>query len=144
MPWSIKINSSVLIALYNRIEVMVGAWLYAYACACTYNIGAPKIIWYSGIIYLPLFYNNKRQFNMKTNFRPIYEIAREIRSDWKNVYYGAVPYLDAMRSITNITDAYYADSAKSVVLYFLANANTWKGEVARRIKKELNDMCKYR
>jgi len=81
---------------------------------------------------------------MKTNFRPIYEIAREIRSDWKNVYYGAVPYLDAMRSITNITDAYYADSAKSVVLYFLANANTWKGEVARRIKKELNDMCKYR
>ena len=74
--------------------------------------------------------------------RPIYEIAREIRADWKNVNYAAKPYLDAMRDLTNITDTYGYDSAKSVVLYFLSNASSWRGENARRIKTELNAMCK--
>lgn len=74
--------------------------------------------------------------------RPIYEIAREIRQDWKKPYFGAVPYLDAMGSIDKITENYFADTAKYVVLYFLANAQTWRGETARRIKKELNDMAK--
>ncbi len=74
--------------------------------------------------------------------RPIYEIAREIRRDWKNIYYGAVPYVDAMQELDTINDKYYADSAKSVVLYFLANAATWRGEVAKRIKAELKSMMK--
>lgn len=30
--------------------------------------------------------------------RPISTIADEIRRDWKNVYFGAVPYLNAMAS----------------------------------------------
>ena len=72
--------------------------------------------------------------------RPIHEIAREIKVDWKNVYFGAVPYLDAMASLNKITDDYYQDSGKSVVLYFLANAQTWRGPVARRVKKELKAM----
>lgn len=29
----------------------------------------------------------------------IAEIAQVIRRDWKQVYFGAVPYLDAMRSM---------------------------------------------
>ena len=74
--------------------------------------------------------------------RPLYEIAAEIRKDWKKVYFGAVPYLDAMGSLSSINDNYYLDSGVSVVLYFLANANSWRGEVARRVKKELNAMCK--
>jgi len=74
--------------------------------------------------------------------RPIYEIAREIAQDWKRVYFGAVPYLQAMRELTSISDMYGADDARSVVLYFLSNATTWRGDVARRIKKELNDMLK--
>lgn len=69
--------------------------------------------------------------------RPIHVIAREIRSDWKRVYFGAVPYLDAMGSLESIDDPYGADSGRSIVLYFLANANHWRGEVARRVKKEL-------
>jgi len=76
--------------------------------------------------------------------RPIYEIAREIAHDWKRVYFGAVPYLQAMRELTSISDMYGADDARSVVLYFLSNATTWRGDVARRIKKELNDMLKGR
>lgn len=69
--------------------------------------------------------------------RPIYEIAQEIKSDWNPVNYAAAPYLDAMMSLSSINDSYYADDAKSVVLYFLSNARSWKGDVARRIKAEL-------
>jgi hypothetical protein len=74
--------------------------------------------------------------------RPIYEIALEITRDWKKPYFGAVPYLDAMRSLTAVTDSYYSDSAKSVVLYFLSNANTWRGETAKRVKAELKALVK--
>lgn len=75
--------------------------------------------------------------------RPIFVIASEIRSDWKKPNYAAVPYLQAMATLGSIRENYYDDSAKSVVLYFLANAGTWRGEVARRIKKELKDMTGY-
>jgi hypothetical protein len=74
--------------------------------------------------------------------RPISEIAAEIRKCWPNVNYAAKPYLDAMHSLTNITDDYGYDSGKSVVLYFLANAQTWKGPDARRIKTELKTLAK--
>lgn len=75
-----------------------------------------------------------------TQTRPIYEIADEIRKDWAKVYFGAVPYLDAMSNLHLITDAYYLDTADSIVRYFLANAGTWRGETARRIKAELKEM----
>lgn len=74
--------------------------------------------------------------------RPLYEIAREIKSNWKQVNYAARPYLDAMASLNSINDHYYCDSGRTVVLYFLSNANTWKGETARRIKTELKTMVK--
>ena len=74
--------------------------------------------------------------------RAIKDIAKEIRSDWKKPYFGAVPYLEAMETLNSIEDDYYLDSAKSIVLYFLANANTWRGETARRVKAELKSMCK--
>lgn len=72
--------------------------------------------------------------------RQINEIANEIKSDWKKVYFGAVPYLEAMQSINSIDENYGLDNAKSIVTYFLSNATTWRGENARRIKKELKDM----
>jgi hypothetical protein len=74
--------------------------------------------------------------------RPLYEIAREIENDWKRPYFGAVPYLEAMGYLNSIEDNFIDDSAESVVLYFLANANTWRGEAARRIKAELKAMTK--
>ena len=77
-----------------------------------------------------------------TAVRPLYEIAREIRRTWKNVYFGAVPYLDAMSSLDKVTDRYIMDSGKSIVNYFLANAGTWRGDDARRIKPELKAMVK--
>lgn len=74
--------------------------------------------------------------------RSLSEIANEIDSDWKKVSVYARPYLDAMRSLTNIDDAYGADNARSVVLYFLVNASTWRGPIAREIKSELKSLVK--
>jgi len=79
---------------------------------------------------------------MATATRSLSEIAREIRNDWKPVYFGAVPYLQAMQTLDSIDDDYGMDSAKSIVLYFLSNASTWRGETAKRIKAELKAMCK--
>lgn len=77
-----------------------------------------------------------------TTHRPLYEIANEIRRDWQKVYFGAVPYLQAMACLDKMTDKYGFDDAKSIVLYFLSNASTWRGETAKRIKAELKSMCK--
>ena len=74
--------------------------------------------------------------------RPIYEIANEIYADWKKPYFGAVPYLEAMTTLTDIKDNYFYDTGKSVVLYFLANASSWRGETAKRVKAELKAMAK--
>lgn len=77
-----------------------------------------------------------------TASRKLYEIAGEISRDWKKVYFGAVPYLEAMFSLSSVNDMYGADTGKYIVMYFLANAQTWRGEVAKRVKKELNAMVK--
>lgn len=69
--------------------------------------------------------------------RPLHVIAQEIRDDWGAPYFGAVPYLRAMACLNTMRDQYGADSAVSIVAYFLSNANTWRGPVARRVKAEL-------
>lgn len=74
--------------------------------------------------------------------RPISLIAREIRADWKKPYFGAGPYLDAMRYLDSIHDKYGYDSAGSIIRYFLSNAATWRGPAARRIKDELKAILK--
>ena len=76
----------------------------------------------------------------KVQNRPLYEIARDIRKDWKIPYFGAKPYLDAMATLDSINDNYGWDSADDIVRYFLANASTWRGETAKKIKKELKAM----
>lgn len=85
------------------------------------------------------YYNGQTKTNVS---RPLYTIANEIRKDWKQVYFGAKPYLDAMSSLDSINDPYGMDSGKSIVLYFLCNASTWRGEVAKRVKLELKAMSK--
>jgi hypothetical protein len=72
--------------------------------------------------------------------RQLSVIAREVRSDWSKVNYAAEPYLDAMGTLSSIDDRYYADSGQSIVRYFLANAGSWRGDVARRVKAELKGM----
>lgn len=77
--------------------------------------------------------------------RNLSEIAKDIRSNWKNVYFGAEPYLQAMEQIHSPEpDALYLyessfDDAETIVMYFLANAQYWRGETAKTIKKELKN-----
>jgi len=72
--------------------------------------------------------------------RTLREIAWEITNDWKVVHYAAKPYLSVMYSLENIDDMYWNDHGKHIVRYFLSNAGNWRGETARRIKKELKEM----
>jgi hypothetical protein len=74
--------------------------------------------------------------------RPLYTIAREIRADWKKVSPYAAPYLQAMSCLNSVDDNYILDSGRSIVSYFLANAGSWRGETAKRIKAELKAMVK--
>ena len=75
-----------------------------------------------------------------SNSRSLNVIASEIRNDWKSVNYGAKPYLDAMGCLENVSDNFGMDTGKSIVLYFLSNASTWRGETAKRVKAELKKM----
>jgi hypothetical protein len=69
--------------------------------------------------------------------RSLCTIAREIHEDWKSISPYAKPYLDAMATLSNVNNMYGYDSGSSIVLYFLANAQGWRGERARTIKAEL-------
>jgi hypothetical protein len=75
------------------------------------------------------------------NTRPLYIIAQDIQRTWTKPYFGAIPYIRAMQQLDSITDNYGYDSAKSIVLYFLANASTFRGDEAKRIKAELKAMA---
>lgn len=75
--------------------------------------------------------------------RPLKVIAEEIVSDWGGkIYFGANPYLEAMLTLNSIRDVYGCEPAESVVVYFLANAESWRGDTARRVKAELKKMLK--
>lgn len=70
----------------------------------------------------------------------IAQLARLVQRDWRNVNFGARPYLDAMFSLDVMAPRdghYYQDTGESVVAYFISNATTWRGENAKVIKKEL-------
>lgn len=67
-------------------------------------------------------------------------IAKIVKQDWQNAYFGAVPYLKAMSQLEDINQMYYEDSAASVVRYFLSNAKSWRGETARAVKAKLNQL----
>jgi len=72
--------------------------------------------------------------------RAISDIAREIKKDWKKVNYAAVPYLDAMLQLSSVNESYGADSAKSIIRYFLSNASTYRGDTAKKLKAELKSL----
>lgn len=73
--------------------------------------------------------------------RPISTIAKEIRAEWGvKVNFAAVPYLTAMCNLNTITDWYGADSARTIISYFLSNASTFRGNKAKTLKAELKQM----
>jgi len=73
--------------------------------------------------------------------RPIRSIARDICAEWgsqgKGVNFAAKPYLGAMLTLSTLNDRYGADSARSVIDYFLCDARPFRGDRARGLKAEL-------
>ena len=76
------------------------------------------------------------------NKRTFQQIARDIKSVWLNVYFGAIPYLEAMLTLdtSDSNDMYLYDTAGDIVRYFLANAQTFRGADANKLKAELKSM----
>lgn len=72
--------------------------------------------------------------------RKINEIAKEILEKWPNIFAQAYVYLEGMFYVESLSDEYGADDGRYLVNGFLSNASHWRGDDARRIKKELNDL----
>ena len=74
--------------------------------------------------------------------RTFQQIAKDIKSTWMNVYFGAVPYLEALLTLdTTDPEALYGiKTAGDITRYFLANAQTFRGVDAKRLKAELKSM----
>ena len=79
---------------------------------------------------------------MNLENKTIAELAAIIRKDWQKVNFAAKPYLSAMGCLSDINHQIGYDSGKSIVLYFLSNAGTWRGEIAKAVKLELKNRCK--
>ena len=75
--------------------------------------------------------------------RTLNEIAAEIQADWPVINNaGARDALECMKKMGLITERFAADpNGYSVVGTFLTHSIGWRGDVARRIKKELKQMC---
>lgn len=75
----------------------------------------------------------------------IAQIAEEVKKhidSTRQTAVHALPYLVAMRTMKSINDKYYLDEGKSIVAYFLSNAQSLKGGEMPAIKKELNRRLK--
>ena len=74
--------------------------------------------------------------------RTFQQIARDVKSTWMNVYFGAAPYIEALLTLdTTDPEALYGiETAGDITRYFLANAQTFRGADARRLKAELKSM----
>lgn len=81
-----------------------------------------------------------RQGRPWVGHRDLAEIAREIGSKWPEPYFGARPYIAAMRTLHSMGDRYLQEDADGIVRYFLSNARGWRGEDAKRVKAELRGM----
>jgi hypothetical protein len=77
---------------------------------------------------------------MTTETRPLHKIADDIIKTWRRPYFGAVPYIEAMRHLESVTDKFAQEDADDIIMYFLSNARYWRGPDATRIKAELKAM----
>jgi len=72
--------------------------------------------------------------------RPIYTIAEDILINWDNISPEARSYVNAMLHLHHVNDKYIVESGRDIVTYFLANAGSWRGATARKIKRELKTL----
>ena len=61
---------------------------------------------------------------------------------WREKYWAAAPYINALLDCETVNDQYGADSAKILIAYLLGNLSGYKGDKAKALKKELKDLIK--
>ena len=77
-----------------------------------------------------------------TNDPTIADIARAIREEWVTINPYASEYLAALETIeTHGGGNYIYDTVSSAILYFLSNANGYRGPNARTYKAQLKIMA---
>jgi len=66
-------------------------------------------------------------------------IAREIRREWRRVYFGAIPYLEALETLetSDPSASFFCETAKDTAIGFLANAAGYRGPNAHAHKARL-------
>jgi len=74
--------------------------------------------------------------------RALSTIASDIWAAWPKVNYAARPYLEAMSSLACPNEKFWMDDGKSIVLYFLCNASSFRGARAKELKAELKELTK--
>jgi hypothetical protein len=75
--------------------------------------------------------------------RALNEIAAEIQNDWGDrLNVRATPYVEAMSGLRSVHDQYGLETGADVVRRFLLNAGAWRGHVAQRIKKRIEQYSK--
>lgn len=104
-----------------------------------YVIFMRKNFLFSEKISIFAYLNKDNKMDKKRTFQ---QIARDIKSTWLNVYFGAVPYLEALLTLdtTDPNAMYLYDTARDIAKYFLANAQTFRGADANKLKAELKSM----
>lgn len=86
---------------------------------------------------------NTETLKLQLPSAPIAQLANLIVRDWgSRMSPHAQPYVSAMLTLQDMSSEYGCDSARSIVLYFLANASSWRGPVAQLVKAELKSRCK--
>jgi hypothetical protein len=68
--------------------------------------------------------------------RPVYEIAKDVRSNWISIHPEAEPFLAAMERLDQIRPDRNADL--KVLAQFRWAARKWGGPVAGQIKSEID------
>ena len=80
--------------------------------------------------------------------RPLNIIAADILVDWKSSTTTgsyrtfAKPYVEAMLSMRTCEDNYGMEYGDMIVARALNNLHQWRGEIARKVKAELNEHLK--
>lgn len=69
--------------------------------------------------------------------RSLSDIAAEIAADWTARHGAAQPFIDAMRELRTADQRSGIETGSDMIQGFLINAQTWRGDVARRVKLEL-------
>ena len=82
------------------------------------------------------------QVNGELPTATVSQIASIIELNWRAMNFAAVTYVRAMRSMWSVDSKYGCDDGRSIILYFLSNASTWRGPIAKAVKAELNKRLK--